>query len=83
MNDIPRTDPQVLKERAREARELVENRAFLEAVATLRKQWFGELILAQDDRKTLETAAKLRALDAIPQRLASAAQDAEFAKRGS
>jgi hypothetical protein len=83
MKEIPRTDPEVLKALARDARELLDNRAFTQAVLDLRKQWVGEWA---SDATTKEQAellrAKVMALEAIPQRLASMARNAEFVPRG-
>jgi hypothetical protein len=80
-----RSNFEEVKARARDARDLVEDRAFLEAVATLRKQWFGELMnpsLADRDQ-IFGLVQLLRALEAIPQRLASTMRDVEFAPRGN
>lgn len=80
---IAKTDPEVVKEIAREARTILDNRAFLQAVIDLRKQWFGELMDAKTDSpKVLELIAMLRALEAIPGRLASMTHDAQMAPRG-
>jgi hypothetical protein len=70
-----------VKARARDARDLIEDRAFLEAVATLRKQWFGELMNATDPPQILGLVERLKALEAIPQKLASTMRDVEFAPR--
>jgi hypothetical protein len=72
-----------IKADAREAKELIENRAFLEAVAALRKQWFGELMdpALVDQRNIIALVERLRGLEAIPQKLASTARDVEFAPR--
>ena len=64
---IEKTDPQVVKELAREAEGLLGNSAFTEAVKALRKQWFGELMKAGlEDHEVRELRAKLMALEAIP-----------------
>jgi hypothetical protein len=81
---IVKTDPEVVKEIAREARTILDNRAFLQAVIDLRKQWFGEMMDAKTDGpKVLELVAMLRALEAIPSRLASMTHDAQMAPRGN
>lgn len=64
---IEKTDPQVVKELAREAEGLLGNRAFTEAIKTLRQQWFGEMMSADlEDYQVRELRAKLIALEAIP-----------------
>jgi hypothetical protein len=78
-----RTNFEEVKARARDARDLIEDRAFLEAVATLRKQWFGELMNATDPPQILGLVERLKALEAIPQKLASTMRDVEFAPRGN
>jgi hypothetical protein len=74
-----------IKTRAREATELVENRAFLESVAELRKQWFGELMNPNlvETARIVALVERLRGLEAIPQKLASTMRDVEFTPRGS
>ena len=64
---IEKTDPQIIKELAREAEGLLANRAFTEAIKTLRQQWFGEMMRADlEDYQVRELRAKLIALEAIP-----------------
>jgi hypothetical protein len=78
---IERTDPQLVKEVAREAKSLLDDRAFSAAVKTLHKQWLGELISdGADDQKVRDLVAKLRVLEAIAQRLASMMRDDQFAQ---
>lgn len=74
-----------IKAGAREAKELIENRAFLEAIATLRKQWFGELMNPDlhDVPTMLALVERMRGLEAIPQKLVSTARDVDFTPRGS
>jgi hypothetical protein len=83
MTQIPRADPEVVKAIGREAKDLLENRAFATAVRTLHKQWLGELIGSQPlaDKKD-ELIAQLRVLEAISQRLTSMVRDADFAQGG-
>jgi hypothetical protein len=84
MNEIPRVDSELRKEIAREARSLIEDRAFMQAVADLRKQWHGELMLdATTDEQAKLLRAKMMALEAIPQRLASMMHDDQFGQRGT
>jgi hypothetical protein len=82
LNDIPKTDPELIKAVAKEAGQLLENRAFTAAVRTLHKQWLGELLLMDrtDVPKVLDLVAKLQVLEAIPKRLDSMSHDAEFLK---
>lgn len=72
MNEIPRQDQQVRIELAREAREILDNRAFTAAIGALKHQWEGELLhdaTTIDREKIFELRAKLMALQAIPQLL--------------
>ena len=81
MNEIPRTDAQVVKEIARDARELRDNRAFMAAVGLLQRQWQGELLTCSTD-KLVEVRAKLQAISALPQMLDSLiASEKQMAKR--
>lgn len=82
MNDILRTDPEIIKALAREATTLMENRAFIAAIGVLKAQWYGELINASsaDARDTI--AIKLQTLEAIPQRLKAIMLDPKFLPKG-
>lgn len=78
---IPKTDPQIVKELAREAEGLLTDRAFTEAIKRLRQQWFGELLNDNlDDPKVRELRAKLMALEAIPRALDSMMAAPQFAQ---
>lgn len=69
MNDIPpRTDEQIVKELAREAKSLKDDRAFRAAIGLLERQWRGELMSCPAE-KLIEVRAKLQALEGIPQML--------------
>ena len=68
MNEIPRTDAQIVKELARDAKSLKDDRAFQAAVALLQRQWQGELLSCAPDR-LVDVRARLVALAAIPQML--------------
>lgn len=84
MNDIQKTDPQLLVELAREAKDMLDNRAFTSAVATLKAQWYGEMMTDMtDDSKVPNLRAKLQALEAIPQMLRNIVASPQFAQRGS
>ena len=62
-------DPTERKEWADEAKELVANKAFSEAILRLRKQWFAEAMAAPPGPVRDEIIAKVKALEAIPQQL--------------
>ena len=65
-----KADPELIKALAREARELLDNRAFDTAIRALHTQWYGELIGAGGStEKTMNLAARLQALEAIPRML--------------
>ena len=65
--ELKKSDPQIVKELAAEARLLRDNRAFDAAIKLLHRQWYGELINpATTGEKLSEVAAKLRVLEAIP-----------------
>jgi hypothetical protein len=67
---IERTDPELIKALAKDAGELMGNRAFREALLDLRKQWFAEMMNEGcDDLRVRELRAKMMALEAIPQML--------------
>jgi hypothetical protein len=80
---IDRADPEVVKAIAREAKGLLDDRAFTTAIRTLHLQCLGELISAHPsaERKE-ELIAELRVLESLPRRLASMMHDGEFAQGG-
>jgi hypothetical protein len=84
VNDIPKSDPQIVKELAKEAEGLKANRAFSVACVALQKQWYGELLDPKtDDEQTKRLRAQLIALEAIPRMLDSLiASQTMAAKRG-
>jgi hypothetical protein len=72
MNEAPkRTDEQIVKELARDARSLKDDRAFMAAMGLLERQWTAEWMScpAADHMRMVETRAKLQALKGIPQML--------------
>jgi hypothetical protein len=79
-------DPELRKELAREALDLLQNRIFLQAVADLRKTWFAELMVSGGQTDTperrQELVAKLRALEEIPLKLNGYVSDERYAKKG-
>jgi len=81
VNEIPRADATLRQELAKEAKELLDNRVFQAAILTCRKQWFGELMTTADDTAQRELVAKLKALEAIPQRLESLITDELIAQK--
>jgi hypothetical protein len=85
MNDIPKSDPQIIKELAREAEGLKANRAFTVSISTLKAQWYGELIDPKTtEEQTRALRAQLIALEAIPRMLDSLiATQTMAAKRGT
>jgi hypothetical protein len=85
MNDIKVQDAQVIKELAREAQGLKDNRAFAVACATLKAQWYGEFMDPKTDDEGLKRLrAQLMALEALPRMLDSLiATQTMAAKRGT
>jgi hypothetical protein len=79
-------DPELRKELAREAFDLLQNRIFLQAVADLRKAWFAELMVPGGPTDTPERrqdlVSRLRALEEIPLKLNSYVADEKYAKKG-
>jgi hypothetical protein len=71
MNEpLKRSDPQIVKELAREAEGLKANRAFVVATQILQKQWYGELLDPKTDEERARTIrAQLVVLEAIPRML--------------
>jgi hypothetical protein len=83
MNDIPKTDPQIVKELAKEAEGLKANRAFMVAIQVLQKQFYGELLDPKTDIEQMRTLrAQLIALEAIPRMLDSLIASQTMAQRG-
>jgi len=71
------TDLSQKRELHNQARELLDTPAFTEAILSLRKRWFNELMAAQPGDVNLaslgrqqEIISRLRALEAIPTELA-------------
>jgi hypothetical protein len=78
---LKRADPELVKALARDAGDLLENRAFTAAVRTLHMQLLGELILEGNDAKREQDAlAQLRLLEKLTKRLASMMHDQKFAQ---
>jgi hypothetical protein len=68
---IKKADPELIKALAREAKDVLDDRAFTTATRALHAQWYGELMTPNmnDVAKLTELVAKLRTLEAIPQML--------------
>jgi hypothetical protein len=64
-----KTNPELIKALAREAKDVLEDRVFTTAVRALHAQWYGELLATSDPDKMGNLVAKLQALEAIPQML--------------
>lgn len=81
---IAPVDPDLRKKLADDAKGLLGDPAFALAVKTLRMQWYAELINdGTETSKVLDLAARLRALDAIPQMLDHLVTSETMAQRGS
>ena len=82
MNEQVRTDADLRREIARDARELSQDRAFKAACALLRTQWYNELLDPKLDLGGVyDLRAKLQVLDAIPQMLQKLMNDETMAQR--
>jgi hypothetical protein len=57
------------KERADEAKELLDNRAFTAAILALRKRYFEMMMGAQTTEEKLSFIERIRALEDVPQQL--------------
>lgn len=69
------------RERAEEAKELLDSKAFTAAILALRKQWFGEQMATRDKDEIFAIALKIQALEAIPQQLQLFVNDEVMARR--
>lgn len=76
MNDVSHK-----RELADGARDLLGDRAFTQAILQLRKRWFDQLMLVEDDSKKFELVGMLKALEAIPVELQTIINDYTMAKR--
>ncbi len=63
------TDPIERKELADGAKELLNDKAFTEAILRLRKQWQAEKMATTDEKTMVQLTLKQQALEAIPQQL--------------
>ena len=62
-------DPTERKERADEAKELLDNKAFTAAILALRKRYFELLMGAEDVESKMCMIERIRALEDVPQQL--------------
>jgi len=76
MNDLSHK-----KELADEARSLLDNRAFTQAILELRKRWFDQLMAVRTNEERLDLVAALKALEAIPTELQIQINNYTMAKR--
>lgn len=64
-----------------QAKTLLDDRAFTDAVLALRKRWFAELMDAKAPDEKLALIERIRALEAIPTELQTIVNDYTMAKR--
>ena len=62
-------NPTERKERADEAKELLESKAFTAGILALRKRYFEMLMGAQTTEEKLQFIERIRALEDVPQQL--------------
>lgn len=73
-------NPTERKERADEAKELLENKAFTAAILALRKRYFEQLMGAQTTEEKMQFIEKIRALEDVPQQLQIFVNDEKMAQ---
>ncbi len=82
MTDEKKPDLSQKRELSLQAKELLETKAFTEAILSLRKRWFAELM---DETATTEAKLalieRIRALEALPLELQTLVNDFTMAKR--
>ena len=76
MNDLSQK-----RELSLEAKGLLDTKAFTDAILSLRKRWFAELMEAPDTEQKLALIERIRALEAIPLELQTIINDYTMAKR--
>jgi hypothetical protein len=82
--DAPQSDLEEIKERARLAKALLEDKAFKYAVLELRKRWFQELIdNGGGDLTGARLCARISALEALATELAVQINDYKMAVKRS
>jgi hypothetical protein len=75
-------NPDERRQAARESRDLLNDPAFQRSVFGLRKQWFGELLIANTDGHKLELVAKLKVLEEMAANLQSYITSEAMAQKG-
>lgn len=73
--DQRKTDPEEIKERARFAKALLEDKAFQYAVLEIRKRWFAQFLESNTETDAIVWRAKLQTLEAIATELAMQIND--------
>jgi hypothetical protein len=73
-------DPTERKERADEAKELLDNKAFTAAILALRKRYFEMLMGAPTTEEKLSFIERIRALEDVPQQLQIFVNDEKMAQ---
>ena len=74
-------NPTERKERADEAKELLENKAFTAAILALRKRYFEQLMARSKRRRTSgRFIERIRALEDVPQQLTIFINDEKMAQ---
>jgi hypothetical protein len=81
MNEMPKVDAMARKALSDDAHALLEDKAFLKAIADLRKHWFDELMIETTPRKQDELVAKMKALEDIPRQILSYVTDERIAQK--
>ena len=73
-------NPTERKERADEAKELLDNKAFTAAILSLRKRYFEMLMGAQSTEEKLVFIERIKALEDVPQQLQVFLNDEKMAQ---
>jgi hypothetical protein len=73
-------DPTERKERADEAKELLENKAFTAAILALRKRYFELLMSSQVTEDKMMLIERIRALEDVPPQLQIFVNDQKMAE---
>ena len=73
-------NPTERKERADEAKELLDNKAFTAAILALRKRYFEMLMGAQSTEEKLVFIERIKALEDVPQQLQVFLNDEKMAQ---
>lgn len=76
MNDLSQK-----RELSDQAKELLDNKAFTDAILALRKRWFAELMEASSTEDKLALIERIKALEAIPVELQTKVNDYTMARR--